>query len=108
MEAVAKYDFKATADDELSFKRGEILKVNYFSLFSFSLNGVCIYVRPQSSFFRVFHSSLHVSMYVDCRSWVTTFTFEMKALESKAGFHLLLEFDFKACDMLMQQKCRIL
>lgn len=30
MEAVAKYDFKATADDELSFKRGEVLKVNDF------------------------------------------------------------------------------
>ncbi len=28
MEAIAKYDFKATADDELSFKRGDILKVN--------------------------------------------------------------------------------
>lgn len=27
MEAVAKYDFNATADDELSFKRGDILKV---------------------------------------------------------------------------------
>uniref|UniRef100_A0AAY5KRC7 SH3 domain-containing protein n=1 Tax=Esox lucius TaxID=8010 RepID=A0AAY5KRC7_ESOLU len=27
MEAIAKYDFKATADDELSFKRGETLKV---------------------------------------------------------------------------------
>uniref|UniRef100_G1LRX7 Growth factor receptor bound protein 2 n=1 Tax=Ailuropoda melanoleuca TaxID=9646 RepID=G1LRX7_AILME len=27
MEAIAKYDFKATADDELSFKRGDILKV---------------------------------------------------------------------------------
>lgn len=27
MEAVAKYDFKATAEDELSFKRGDILKV---------------------------------------------------------------------------------
>ncbi|KAG9350468.1 hypothetical protein JZ751_026831 [Albula glossodonta] len=26
MEAIAKYDFKATADDELSFKRGEVLK----------------------------------------------------------------------------------
>uniref|UniRef100_A0A8D2NC94 SH3 domain-containing protein n=1 Tax=Zonotrichia albicollis TaxID=44394 RepID=A0A8D2NC94_ZONAL len=26
MEAIAKYDFKATADDELSFKRGDILK----------------------------------------------------------------------------------
>lgn len=30
MEAIAKYDFKATADDELSFKRGEVLKV-FFS-----------------------------------------------------------------------------
>lgn len=28
MEAIAKYDFKATADDELSFKRGDILKVS--------------------------------------------------------------------------------
>lgn len=28
MEAVAKYDFNATADDELSFKRGDILKVS--------------------------------------------------------------------------------
>ncbi|XP_076871516.1 growth factor receptor-bound protein 2a [Brachyhypopomus gauderio] len=27
MEAIAKYDFNATADDELSFKRGETLKV---------------------------------------------------------------------------------
>lgn len=29
MEAIAKYDFKATADDELSFKRGEVLKVSH-------------------------------------------------------------------------------
>ena len=27
MEAVAKHDFSATADDELSFRRGDILKV---------------------------------------------------------------------------------
>lgn len=33
MEAIAKYDFKATADDELSFKRGEVLKVNSGALF---------------------------------------------------------------------------
>lgn len=36
MEAVAKYDFKATADDELSFKRGEILKVMLTSFTSCS------------------------------------------------------------------------
>lgn len=28
MEAVSKHDFQATADDELSFKKGSILKVN--------------------------------------------------------------------------------
>ena len=27
MEAVSKHDFQATADDELSFKKGSILKV---------------------------------------------------------------------------------
>lgn len=27
MEAIAKHDFNATADDELSFKRGDVLKV---------------------------------------------------------------------------------
>lgn len=27
MEAVAKHDFNATADDELSFRRSQILKV---------------------------------------------------------------------------------
>jgi hypothetical protein len=28
MEAIALHDFHATADDELSFKKGSILKVN--------------------------------------------------------------------------------
>lgn len=27
MEAIAKHDFNATAEDELSFRRGNILKV---------------------------------------------------------------------------------
>jgi len=27
MEAIAKHDFNATADDELSFKKNEIIKV---------------------------------------------------------------------------------
>ena len=27
MEAVAKHDFQATAEDELSFRRGQVLKV---------------------------------------------------------------------------------
>lgn len=28
MEAIAKHDFNATADDELSFRKNQILKVN--------------------------------------------------------------------------------
>lgn len=28
MEALAKHDFQATAEDELSFKKGSVLKVN--------------------------------------------------------------------------------
>lgn len=28
MEAIAKHDFNATAEDELSFRKGQILKVN--------------------------------------------------------------------------------
>ena len=28
MEAVAKHDFQASADDELSFKKGSVLKVS--------------------------------------------------------------------------------
>ena len=29
MEAIAKHDFAATAEDELSFKKGSILKVTH-------------------------------------------------------------------------------
>lgn len=34
MEAIAKHEFNATADDELSFKRSQVLKVccKYFDL----------------------------------------------------------------------------
>lgn len=38
MEAIAKYDFKATADDELSFKRGEVLKVGWVHFFGLQMN----------------------------------------------------------------------
>lgn len=31
MEAIAEHDFTATADDELSFKRGDLIKVSHFS-----------------------------------------------------------------------------
>lgn len=30
MEAIAKHDFSATADDELSFRKNQILKVNTY------------------------------------------------------------------------------
>lgn len=33
MEAIAKHDFNATADDELSFRKGEVLKV-FLTLFN--------------------------------------------------------------------------
>lgn len=29
MEAIAKHDFNATADDELSFKKNQVLKVSF-------------------------------------------------------------------------------
>lgn len=34
MEAVAKHDFSATADDELSFKKNQVLKVSFSASFS--------------------------------------------------------------------------
>jgi len=34
MEAAAKHDFSATADDELSFRRGNVLKVYIHTEFS--------------------------------------------------------------------------
>ena len=42
MEAIAKYDFKATADDELSFKRGEVLKVSENKVFDSNVK-TCLY-----------------------------------------------------------------
>lgn len=40
MEAIAKHDFNATADDELSFRKNQVLKVNIylkdFSVFFFA------------------------------------------------------------------------
>lgn len=36
MEAVSKHDFQATADDELSFKKGSILKVNRHKSFLYA------------------------------------------------------------------------
>lgn len=33
MEAVAKHDFSATADDELSFRKNQILKVSIQTFF---------------------------------------------------------------------------
>lgn len=39
MEAVAKHDFTATADDELSFRKSQILKVSsILCVFYFDLN----------------------------------------------------------------------
>jgi len=32
MEATAKHDFKATAPDELSFKKGSLLRVSVFGV----------------------------------------------------------------------------
>ena len=34
MEAVAKFQFKATADDELSFEKGSIVKVSFKVLYN--------------------------------------------------------------------------
>lgn len=41
MEAVAKHDFNATADDELSFKKNQILKVRQDNDFVYRLLMYC-------------------------------------------------------------------
>lgn len=38
MEATAKYDFKATGDDELTFKKGDQLNVSNMSYFNTALH----------------------------------------------------------------------
>ena len=38
MEACAKHDFNATAEDELSFRKGQILKVWNYSIVVISFN----------------------------------------------------------------------
>lgn len=47
MEATAKHDFNATAEDELSFRKGQVLKVSFLKKnllkFSLYLIGFCIY-----------------------------------------------------------------
>ena len=35
MEAIAKHDFNATADDELSFRKGQVLKVSNIQIVTF-------------------------------------------------------------------------
>jgi hypothetical protein len=46
MEANSKHDFNATAEDELSFRKGQVLKVNQAMMLSsefqeFSLTTIC-------------------------------------------------------------------
>lgn len=45
MEAIAKHDFSATADDELSFRKTQILKVSAVPKSSIptSNHNICIY-----------------------------------------------------------------
>ena len=37
MESVAKFDFVATAPDELSFEKGDVLKVSNFNIAYFKM-----------------------------------------------------------------------
>lgn len=38
MEAIAKHDFNATADDELSFRKNQILKVSKITFYVLNLS----------------------------------------------------------------------
>lgn len=38
MEAIAEHDFNATAEDELSFRRGQVLKVLFFNRILFPIS----------------------------------------------------------------------
>lgn len=54
MEAIAKHDFNATADDELSFRKNQILKVwKYYSIGTAALMNDSIALNWHSYFFFV-------------------------------------------------------
>lgn len=59
MEATAKYDFKATADDELSFRKGELLKVKEHS-------HTCCITHIKHSPFKLWAPNMKNIQIVDC------------------------------------------
>ena len=59
MEASCKFDFQATADDELSFQRGNTIKVSSVnvaqSVVNFRLDSLCLNVNVGLHFFNIHH-----------------------------------------------------
>lgn len=51
MEAIAKHDFNATAEDELSFRKSQVLKVHTWTFYGKTLKFMIFNLLPFTKYF---------------------------------------------------------
>lgn len=68
MEAIAKHDFNATADDELSFRKSQVLKVCIYLYVSkyFKSDMVSLNMRNKQNWFWFFYRNILKFRFQNC------------------------------------------